>query len=557
MAVVQSGSYEPAGHDSFYHTKMAVLLPTPDGGFPDTFPWLRHTIFNRERFVSHHHGFHVLLMPFVHASAFIADHLPEPVVQWASTSSRSTGTRTFKRFLRTWHSDRYILGAKALNVLLFGCVALLCSLIIHRLELGPMWFWILALGAMPGDFYLRMAYIRAPSASLVLMLLILYACLGRRFIVLAIGLFCYGHLYAGGFIFGTLLVGTFGAVWLVVGGEWKNLGWLVLASFVGLGAALLSHPYSASMFEFLKLQVFETGLQTSGPKDVGSEWSAYAPYDWLQMSAFVLTLAGVSLVFRFTWNRLLSRDVLPLVLLNIAFLALCLRAKRFIEYWPVFCLIGSAVMWAGFGSTCAAIGRELKAFPHILAILRRLPMLLCMGVVVIACVTLDHARSSATCRYPIRKIKRAMDYVRQNSDPGELIFTDDWDVFPVYFYYNHHNTYACGLDPQFTASIDPVLWERYKTLTRGNAPRTIRVDVPRETGDVERVSVRVEMSDIREHFEARWVVVDDDHERFYDDLCDTPGLFTFRHPATQGQSPPARAPQIAAFEVTAESSDSH
>ena len=54
MTYVQWSTYEPAGRDSFYHVKMAVLLP--EIGFPDKFRWLRHTILN-ENNVSHHHGF--------------------------------------------------------------------------------------------------------------------------------------------------------------------------------------------------------------------------------------------------------------------------------------------------------------------------------------------------------------------------------------------------------------------------------------------------------------------------------------------------------------------
>ncbi|MCZ6651401.1 MAG: hypothetical protein O7D91_00005, partial [Planctomycetota bacterium] len=63
MTYVQWSTYEPAGRDSFYHVKMAALLP--EIGFPDKFHWLRHTILN-ENNVSHHHGFHIMMIPFVH-----------------------------------------------------------------------------------------------------------------------------------------------------------------------------------------------------------------------------------------------------------------------------------------------------------------------------------------------------------------------------------------------------------------------------------------------------------------------------------------------------------
>ena len=39
MCYVQSGSYEPSGRDSFYHTKMAVLMGSGEVVFPERFPW--------------------------------------------------------------------------------------------------------------------------------------------------------------------------------------------------------------------------------------------------------------------------------------------------------------------------------------------------------------------------------------------------------------------------------------------------------------------------------------------------------------------------------------
>ena len=53
------------GHDSFYHIKMAELLP--QRGLLHQFEWLKFCYFTDEGqdFVSHHYGFHVLLAPFV------------------------------------------------------------------------------------------------------------------------------------------------------------------------------------------------------------------------------------------------------------------------------------------------------------------------------------------------------------------------------------------------------------------------------------------------------------------------------------------------------------
>ena len=70
------------GYDSWYHTKMAALLP--EIGLVDDFPWLKFVYFKREGhdFVSHHTGFHAFLMPLVHlAKKWTGDYAPG--ARWA------------------------------------------------------------------------------------------------------------------------------------------------------------------------------------------------------------------------------------------------------------------------------------------------------------------------------------------------------------------------------------------------------------------------------------------------------------------------------------------
>ena len=66
-----------------------------------------------------------------------------------------------------------------------------------------------------------------------------------------------------------------------------------------------------------------------------------------------------------------------------------------------------------------------------------------------------------------------MQYLSGHSPTHSLVFTDDWDLFPICFYYNDHNRYMVGLDPMFTKIPYPELWERYRLITRGQTPGTL------------------------------------------------------------------------------------
>ncbi|MCH8964601.1 MAG: hypothetical protein IIB58_06540 [Planctomycetes bacterium] len=559
MTYVQWSTYEPAGRDSFYHVKMAVLLPQI--GFPDKFHWLRHTILN-ENNVSHHHGFHIMMIPFVYGSQWLADAAPGSWHEWAGSGNAARSG--IKVALRSWLQSPYILGGKVFIVLMFGVVVFAADRILRRMDVGFRWFWLLALLALPTDFYLRMGYIRAPIVSLVILLLVFDCCVRGRYVWVGILGALYCHVY-GGFIFHPIIVAAVGGSFAVFGGEWQKLLWLTVACFVGLGIGMLTHPYFPENISFLNVQLFETGLQTAAVEKVrvGSEWKPIHLDYWLQTSAFTLIVFGLSVVLRFNWRRLLHPETVALLLLNFLFLGLCLWARRFIEYWPMFCLLSAASLWRGFDAKTSEVGRAVsEALPEIhrsmRRVYRRTYVSMCLVALAVAVVTLTLTRESVRCKFDIRSIKKAMAFLEENTRLHSLVFADDWDEFPMYFYYNHHNDYVCGLDPQFTNSIDPVLWKRFCVITQGKSPRTSTVKVRVREGlgsGVLRQAFRVQISDIKTEFGADYVLVDKDHQSFYRKLKAEPDLFEHVYPPHSGTEPPARVAALAVFAVLDPPSD--
>ena len=51
-------------------------------------------------------------------------------------------------------------------------------------------------------------------------------------------------------------------------------------------------------------------------------------------------------------------------------------------------------------------------------------------------------------------------WLAQNSQPGDLVYQDNWALFPFLFHYNHKNHYMVGFDPYFFYQYDP---QRYRT----------------------------------------------------------------------------------------------
>jgi hypothetical protein len=122
-------------------------------------------------------------------------------------------------------------------------------------------------------------------------------------------------------------------------------------------------------------------------------------------------------------------------------------------------------------------------------------------------------QQSVRCKYDLATIKSAMDFLASNSQAESVVFTDDWDIFPVFFYYNHHNHYIVGLDPKFSHESDPVLWERYVRLSRGRFPARTTVETVDASGKPVRQAIHVTLDDIVNEFGCRYVITDRQHSR--------------------------------------------
>jgi hypothetical protein len=120
------------GHDSYYHIKMAALLPQV--GIVHDLPWLQYAYFRQEghEFVSHHFGFHVLLMPFV--------------------------------YLSQWLTGDFLAGGRWAAATFFGLNLVLFNLLLRTGNVPYRWGWLVIFLLMPDQFFMRHSLVRAIGA---------------------------------------------------------------------------------------------------------------------------------------------------------------------------------------------------------------------------------------------------------------------------------------------------------------------------------------------------------------------------------------------------------
>jgi hypothetical protein len=67
----------------------------------------------------------------------------------------------------------------------------------------------------------------------------------------------------------------------------------------------------------------------------------------------------------------------------------------------------------------------------------------------------------------------AAAYLGNTSDENDIVFTGDWDDFPLLYHFNTHNRYIVGLDPHYLFYYDADLSDLWLDITNGRTSDTI------------------------------------------------------------------------------------
>jgi len=501
MLYFQSATPYLPGFDSYYHAKMAYLVP--ELGFTSSFPWMYWTPF-REGFVNHYYGFHLLASPFMRIGAWLYSDL--------------------------------LVTAKAFDALMAACLGALLFLVFHKLRIRWPLAWVLLMVWAPWHFWLRMAYIRAPLPNLCLLLAGTLALLHRKKWAVFIVAFCAAHLYSGGLFF---IIIPFA---FVLGHVLCNSLDRLLASFIayamaGFALAFVTSPYFPANLSFLYEEAGAMVLGTA--KHTGSEWEPYDTFFFMRCALPFIVLWCIAIARRLNLGKPASGDTIALAIVQSAFLLLTFKSRHFIEYWPPFFLLHIATL-------ARPVIEELIEIPQLASRAIRIGLVL-LGIVLLAIGALpalsDTHTEMADHAYDFSEIRKASQWLEANSEKGALVFNDDWDIFPHLFFCNHHNHYMWGLDPIYTKEHFPAHWRAFELLAAG--------EVPTDESLVEgQAAERVELSDISTRFKAAYVVVTDYHTDFYRRLSEDKEGFILCYPP---QVKADEVPAVAVFESRGQS----
>lgn len=509
-------------NDSFYHARMGEMIID---GILQKFPWLYFTSLH-ENFVDHHLLFHVMMWPFIQLGNLVHS------LGWSA-------------------SEGNIWGPKFMITLSITSLFVMAYHMFRKERLRFAWIWLLFLLCVPYDFFFRMHMIRVQSVSLLVMLLGLAAMWKRNYILLGVLSFAYIWLYGGGFF-----LPIFALIYVTVRAiqekelDLQPIWWCFGGAILGL----VLNFYFPKNIQFLYSQIFETGLGYQ--INVGGEWRPYDTWYIFQMGVVVFALQFATISWSLIKGLKQNARSITLLIISFFFLVLMWKSKRFVEYWPFFAVLSSAYMLKDYVQTmyinrirvfnvfvvlaCAYlilnIYTQKLSVPSLTWLINGIPKPLLgvvIGMLVIIAVvsSLYSYMTLSQQKPPIRKVVYevlvglllvilpvyalgGMDAVRRDIAPqtayindaqdvmkcildngaqkGDIVFTDDWDVFPMFFFFNNTTNYIVGLDPVFMDSWNHALYEEFAGITIGRD----NVDLYKKiTGD----------------FKATFVVADSEH----------------------------------------------
>ncbi len=457
-----------ADPDSFYHTKMALLIP--EEGVIKSFPWLQFTVL-RDSYIDQHFLYHVFLVPFT--------QIMDPIQ-----------------------------GAKLANIFLSVGLVILFYWLLQRYKIKFAYLFTLLL-LVTTPFIFRINLIKAPVFSILILLLGLYLIFQYRYLGLFFVSFFYVWAY-GGFVLILVFTGIYAVVGLIkdwffsrrkcisnfIIGHNRELR-LFLVSLSGVLAGLVINPYFPQNIIFYWHQLVKIGIvnyQKIIP--VGNEWYPYSFIDLTAGSALLTIILLISLVFLFINYKRLSKKTVTLLFIFIFFLLFTLKSRRYVEYYVPFAIIFSAfslnetlqrIKWRHLWTKFLHFYTKQRVLVTLLIIY----FLIAIPSVIIKDIRQTH--NDFKGGISLDRFSRASAWLMQNSQEGEIVFHSSWDEFPVLFYFNSKNYYIAGLDPTFSYEYDKELYHKMVDITTGKQRENV-------------------YEDIKNNFKASYVFVEKNHD---------------------------------------------
>lgn len=473
--------------DGFFHTKMAVLIK--ERGIIKNFPWMFFTTY-RENFVNQHFGYHLFLIPFL--------FLPSP-------KNLDTFSREIEPLIKT----------KLATVFLASLIFLIIYWFLKKERVKGAFFYSLLL-LLIYPFLIRITFTRAPAISIIILLFGIYLIIKQKYGWMTLLSFIYVWTYGGWplILLATLIYCLGGAIKNIID-QWPELQKtkneklksfnpyivvfnftllpfnfirhffsktnlkLLFACILGLALGLTINPYFPKTFAFHWFEVVKIAIINYHNKiGVGAEWYPLELRDLILTSLPILILWIVASAWFISQAKNQSKNNYFLFLFSLFFLLYTLKARRNIEYFAPIAIIFNALSLKSYWQSInwQEYFLKLKKFfrpsthglgSFILGLFLAVMTIFFFGYFLSN--GLFKLGSSFERGPPFTYFQKASYWLKNNTQPQEIIYQSSWDIFPMLFYFNDQNYYINGLDQTFMYEHDQKLYKKWENIFYGKA----------------------------------------------------------------------------------------
>jgi hypothetical protein len=239
---------------------------------------------------------------------------------------------------------------------------------------------------------------------------------------------------------------------------------------------MLVNPYFPNNLRLFWLQNFVVpwGALSEGPLlQLAEEFFPLTTREFVLLHLAVIVPYAAAVYLVLSRPRKQDPKTVSLFLISGFLLLMSLMMRRFVEYAAPLTLLFLASFYtdrlSGFDLRAALAGGGRRRSRTLAA-----TCLIALGLVGLLAKSYLDALPFFRPYPPMRR--DAALYLKEHTEPDELVFTCDWDDAPELFFFNHRNRYPVMLDPNFMHHRNPELSDEWYRLARGGfAGRTYDV----------------------------------------------------------------------------------
>jgi len=238
----------------------------------------------------------------------------------------------------------------------------------------------------------------------------------------------------------------------------------------------MAHPNRNELFQFLKVQLFEVGINTPRILKMGTEWNISSLESLISMFGAFGIIVLLILLAKILNKKKSNQDeahgtrhtvrlAISLSPLLVLLFAASIKSLRFTEYFqPLLALevalLASSVNWRELIIKLKLPSSKSRFLRNII------PSIIILTLIMIPVQHIVSAYSAMHLakRFFNTQYQAPMAAISLAAKPGDLVYNSMWDEFPVLFFQNQDLRYVSGLDPTFLYKASSTMALDYQNL---------------------------------------------------------------------------------------------